>query len=61
MVRGRGIAQTDTLNTENIAVVNEMFVRRFFPNENPLDKHFGIDLRKTRRTYRIVGIVRNAE
>jgi predicted permease len=61
VIRGRGIAETDSRNTENIAVVNEAFVRRFLPNEDPLDKHFGIDLAAYARTYRIVGVVRDAK
>ncbi len=61
VLRGRGITEADTRNTENIAVVNEAFVRRFFPNEDPLDKHFGIDLPAYARAYRIVGIVRDAK
>jgi hypothetical protein len=41
--------------------VNEAFVRRFFPSEDPLDKRFGIDLPEYARTYRIVGVVRDAK
>jgi len=61
VLRGRGIAPADTRTTENIAVVNEAFVRRFLPNEDPLDKHFGIDLPAYARTWRIVGVVRDAK
>ena len=61
VLRGRGITERDTRNRENVAVVNEAFVRRFFPNENPIDKHFGIDLPEYSRTYRIVGVVRDAK
>ncbi len=61
VLRGRGITATDSRNTENIAVINEAFVRRFFPNEEPLDRHFGIDLIENARTYRIVGVVRDAK
>jgi predicted permease len=61
VLRGRGITEADSRNTENIAVVNEAFVRRFFPNEDPLDRHFGIDLPAYARTYRIAGIVRDAK
>lgn len=61
VLRGRGITEVDSSTTENIAVVNESFVRRFFPNEDPLDKHFGIDLPVNARTYRIVGVVRDAK
>jgi predicted permease len=61
VLRGRGITEADTRTTENIAVVNEAFVRRFFPQEDPLDKHFGIDLPAYARTYRVAGIVRDAK
>jgi predicted permease len=58
VLRGRGIMPSDSRTTENIAVVNEAFVRRFFPNEDPLDRYFGID---QPRRYRIVGVVRDAK
>jgi predicted permease len=61
VLRGRGITEADSRSTENIAVINESFVHRFFPNEDPLDKHFGIDLPSNARMYRIVGIVRDAK
>jgi ABC-type antimicrobial peptide transport system permease subunit len=41
--------------------VNEAFARRFFANEDPLDRRFGIDLPANARTYRIVGVVRDAK
>jgi len=61
VLRGRGITDADSKNTENIAVVNESFVRRFFKNEEPLDKRFGLDLAANARTFRIVGVVRDAK
>ncbi len=60
ILRGRGITETDSRTTGNVAVVNEAFVRRFLPNEDPLDKHFGIDLPVYARTFRIVGVARDA-
>jgi predicted permease len=61
VLRGRGITDADSRTTENIAVVNETFVHKFLPNEDPLDKHFGIDMPVYSRTYRIVGVVRDAK
>ena len=61
VLRGRGITGADTGSTENIAVVNETFARRFFPGEEPLDRYFGIDVPANARTYRIVGVVRDAK
>lgn len=61
IVRGRGFTDADNENSANVAVVNETFVRRFFPNENPLDKHFGLDLPQFAGTFRIVGVVNDAK
>ena len=62
LVRGRHFAATDNATSENVAVVNEAFVRRFFKNnEDPLDQHFGLDFPENVNTYRIVGVVRDAK
>jgi predicted permease len=62
LVRGRYFTSADDERSENVAVVNEEFVRRFFKNgEDPLDQHFGLDLPENASTYRIVGIVRDAK
>jgi predicted permease len=62
ILRGRSITEQDTATTQNIAVVNEAFVKRFFkPGEEPLGSHFGLDLPRYSNTYEIVGIVRNAK
>jgi len=62
LVRGRHFAETDNETAQNVAVVNEAFVRRFFaPNEDPLDQHFGLNLPENVNTFRIVGVVRDAK
>src|SRR4029453_10522991 len=61
LVRGRHLDARDTATSENVAVVNESFVRRFFSkDEDPIDRHFGLDLPENMNTYRIVGVVRDA-
>ncbi len=61
LVRGRHLDARDTAKSENVAVVNESFVRRFFSkDEDPIDRHFGLDLPENVNSYRIVGIVRDA-
>jgi predicted permease len=40
---GRDFAETDVLNSPFVAVVSESFVRRYFPNEDPLGKRFQFD------------------
>jgi predicted permease len=62
ILRGRSISEQDTASTQNVAVVDESFVKRFFkPGEEPLGTHFGLDLPKYSSTYTIVGIVRKAK
>ena len=38
--RGREIEETDERTKPMVAVVSESFVRRFWPNEDPIGKHF---------------------
>ena len=61
ILRGRGLTEADRGKTAQVAVVNEAFVRRFFPNEDPVGKHFGLDLPDYADTFEIVGIVRDAK
>lgn len=61
VLRGRGFTEADTAQTAPIAVVNQAFVRRFLPKEDPLDKHFGIDLAANAGIFQIVGVVRDAK
>jgi predicted permease len=61
VLRGRGFTDMDNQSTAPVAVVNQAFVKRFFPKEDPMDKHFGLDLPEYASTFRIVGIVRDAK
>jgi predicted permease len=61
LVRGRHFSAADNETAENVAVVNEAFVRRFFKaDEDPLDRHFGLNLPENVNTFRIVGVVGDA-
>ena len=61
ILRGRDLSEDDAASTQNVAVVDETFVKRFFkPGENPLGQYFGLDLPRYNSTYEIVGVVRNA-
>ncbi len=59
MVMGRSLTEDDTAATLNVAVVNEAFVKRFFKDQNPIGKHFGLDRIKYASTYEIVGVVKD--
>jgi predicted permease len=61
LMRGRYFTEADNENSENVAVVNEAFVKRFFkPEEDPLDQHFGLNLPENVNSFRIVGVVGDA-
>ncbi|HEY1987527.1 MAG TPA: ABC transporter permease [Terracidiphilus sp.] len=59
IVHGRDFSETDTANSQLVAVVNQEFVKRFFPNEDPIGKHFGIDLPQYSGAFEIVGVFHN--
>jgi predicted permease len=61
MVRGRSITEEDTATTRNVAVVSEAFAEKFFPNQDAIGKHFGLDMPQYNKTFEIVGIVRDAK
>jgi predicted permease len=61
IVRGRSITDQDTATTRSVAVVSETFVKWFFPNQDPIGKHFGLDLPEYNTTFEIVGVVRDAK
>ena len=61
LVRGRYFSDADNELSENVAVVNEAFVRKFFTSdEDPIDRRFGLNLPENVNTYRIVGVVGDA-
>jgi putative ABC transport system permease protein len=42
LLRGRDFTEADVLGAPGVVLVNESFVRRFFPGEDPLGKHLTI-------------------
>ncbi len=58
LIAGRTIERRDIRPNADAVVVDELFTRRFFPNENPLGRRFGFDPKDSNR-YEIVGVVRD--
>jgi predicted permease len=56
MVRGRGFTDQDTASSPEVAIVNETFARHFFPGQNPIGQHFGVDDVKYSGSWEIVGV-----
>ena len=61
VIRGRGFTDSDTATTQLVAVVNQAFVKKFFPNKDPMGRHFGIFEHKFSAAFEIVGIVADAK
>ena len=61
LVRGRSIDARDAPSSRHVAVINETFARKFFPNSDPIGQHFGAGDASHAGDYEIVGIVRDAK
>ncbi|MDE3136803.1 MAG: ABC transporter permease, partial [Acidobacteriota bacterium] len=62
IVLGRGIEQNDTAATPLVAVVDQNFVKRFLPNENPIGQKFYFGREPTpKNTFEIAGVAKPAE
>jgi predicted permease len=59
LVAGRTIEQRDLGPNAEAVVVDELFVRRYFPDGNPLGRRFGLDPKDSSR-HEIVGVVGNS-
>jgi predicted permease len=56
MVRGRGFSEQDTATSPQVVIVNQAFTKKFFPNQDPIGQHFGIDLPQYSGSWEIVGV-----
>ena len=61
VIRGRGFTDQDTATSQMVAVVNQTFVKKFFPKEDPIGRHFGVFDQKYASNFEIVGIVADAK
>jgi predicted permease len=61
LLEGRVFDERDVPGAQNVAVINETFARRFFPNENPIGQHLGMWNASHSGDYEIVGIVEDAK
>jgi predicted permease len=61
IIRGRAFTDQDTATSQMVAVVNQTFVKKFFPKEDPVGRHFGVFDQKYASNFEIVGIVADAK
>jgi len=61
VIRGRAFTDQDTASSRLVAVVNQTFVKKFFPKEDPIGRHFGVFDQKYADSFEIVGVVADAK
>jgi predicted permease len=59
LVAGRRFQLRDMGPKSDAVIVDELFIRRFYPHENPLGRQFGTGPKPT-ELYRIVGVVKSS-
>jgi predicted permease len=59
IVRGRNFSDRDTATSPQVALVNQTFAYRFFHNQDPIGRHFGIDFPQYSGSFQIVGVFRD--
>jgi putative ABC transport system permease protein len=62
LLRGRAFTAQDTRDNLRVTIVNETFVKRYFPNEDPVGKRFTFgSVGPNTRWFTIVGVVRDSK
>lgn len=56
VVRGRNFTARDTTTSQQVVIVNQAFAKHFFPNQDPIGKHFGLGLPQYSGSYEIAGV-----
>jgi predicted permease len=56
IVQGRAITEQDTVASQRVAVVNQVFAKKFFKGDNPIGKHFGNLEPRYAGSFEIVGV-----
>jgi len=60
LVRGRLFTSQDTPETPQVALIDEVFARQYFPNKDPLGQRFKLNVPGA-ESHEIVGVVRHVE
>ena len=61
LVAGRDLLPEDSEQAPKVAVVSENMARHYFPDENPLGKHFSFGAAPQTERYEIIGVVKEAK
>jgi putative ABC transport system permease protein len=61
VLSGREFSDADTSNRPAVAIVNESFAHRAFPDRSPVGQHVTANVRSQRRDLEIVGLVKDTQ
>jgi predicted permease len=61
LLEGREFTEADDATSRQVAIVDQSFVRRYFPDVDPLGKVFGFSSPANSKDFQIVGVVRDAK
>ena len=59
LLAGRTFRPADMVSKSDAVIVDDLFVQRFYPHQNPLGRQFGTGPKPTEQ-YRIIGVVKNS-
>ncbi|MGH9476386.1 MAG: ABC transporter permease [Terriglobales bacterium] len=59
ILKGRGFTAHDTVASPQVALVNQMFAKQFFPHQDAVGQRFGIDYPEYSGSLEIVGVFRD--
>jgi ABC-type antimicrobial peptide transport system permease subunit len=59
LLSGREFTESDSADGRPVAVINDVFARRFFAGRNPVGEHLAATVRNQRRDLEIVGVAKS--
>ena|SRR5215471_3409336 len=60
IMQGRGFQETDRAESRRVAIVNELFARKYYPNQSPIGKRLRLTGDKD-EVMEIVGVARQSK
>jgi len=61
LLSGRTLRETDNEDSERVAVINQTFAARYWPEEDPVGRTFDVGSGDGRSTYQVVGVTRDGK
>ena len=59
LLRGRDFSMADTATSPRVAIISESMARKFFPNEDPVGRHFAFSAVPSTADVEVIGVVKD--